>query len=354
MKAELNQSVDKIYLPGLNGLRAIAATAVVLSHISLNLPKFGLQTFGGLDAANFGVTIFFALSGFLITYLLLVERAFRGDVNIGKFYARRIARIWPLYFLYLSLVVLYWGGAVMDNRLLWYLLFTPNVAFVIGQSIPLLAHYWSLGVEEQFYLVWPWVAKYGRMLTKVLIVFVLAFIVAKLLVKFSHLDKAYAFLHYSRFGCMAIGALAANALHNGHWVCRLVAKPWLQWICWLLYALVAINRFHIASIIDHEILAIATAVIILSQVQSVSIFSLENRLLNYLGKISFGMYVFNPLIIEVLSLLTGNILPKIIWLRFVMIFTIVPFLVVAVSHISFNYFERWFLRWKEKFAVVKT
>lgn len=345
---------EKIYLPGLNGLRAIAATAVVISHICLNLPRFGLPGLRGLDAANFGVTIFFSLSGFLITYLLLIEKNSSDRIAIGKFYIRRLARIWPLYFFYMLLVVLYCGSAILDKRMLWYLLFTPNVAFVIGQTVPLLVHYWSLGVEEQFYAVWPWIVRHSRKLVAVLFVFVLSFILLKLLLKLTHMDKTYAFFHYSRFGCMAIGAIAAKLFKDGHQIIDTMSRAWVQFICWALYALVALNQFHIASIIDHEIVALATVVIILSQVKGVGIFSLEKSWLRYLGKISFGMYVYNPLIIALASIPITYWLPDIAWLKFMLVFAVVPVAVVVVSHFSYRYLESTFLHWKEKFAVVKT
>ena len=94
-----NQKV--IYFPGLNGLRAIAALAVVISHTTLELHKFNLNPFifgmkddgepRGISLAGFGVSIFFVLSGFLITYLLLEEKN-KQKINIRKFYLRRILR----------------------------------------------------------------------------------------------------------------------------------------------------------------------------------------------------------------------------------------------------------------------
>src|SRR5690349_15528394 len=103
-----------IYLPGLNGLRAIAALAVVISHTTVALSDYGLNNkiFGessdgratGLKLAGYGVTIFFTLSGFLITYLLLKEKEL-GTIKIKNFYIRRILRIWPLYYGYLILAL---------------------------------------------------------------------------------------------------------------------------------------------------------------------------------------------------------------------------------------------------------
>src|SRR5688572_28294357 len=95
-----NQTV--VHLRGLNGLRAFAAFAVVISHIRLAYGDFGLPTVDGLLLARYGVTVFFAISGFLITYLLLQEKQTTGTVDIKSFYWRRVLRIWPLYYFYLA------------------------------------------------------------------------------------------------------------------------------------------------------------------------------------------------------------------------------------------------------------
>ncbi|MGC3978989.1 MAG: acyltransferase [Paludibacteraceae bacterium] len=86
-----------VYLPGLNGLRAIAALSVVFAHISQKgIADFGLPFFIDLPMAGYGVTLFFVISGFLITFLLLKEQAKKQTIDIKKFYVRRILRIWPI------------------------------------------------------------------------------------------------------------------------------------------------------------------------------------------------------------------------------------------------------------------
>src|SRR5690606_24795997 len=112
---------DRIYLPGLNGIRAIAAFAVVISHTNGRLGEFGLSKLPYWDLAGFGVTIFFTLSGFLITYLLLKERAKTGTIKVRKFYVRRLLRIWPLYYFYLFLILAIVGFSALGNTFFMYL-----------------------------------------------------------------------------------------------------------------------------------------------------------------------------------------------------------------------------------------
>ena len=84
----------KIYLPGLNGLRAFAALSVVIAHLSLKgIADFGLPVVDDIPMAGFGVTLFFVISGFLITYLLLIELDKQSNIDIKKFYVRSILRI---------------------------------------------------------------------------------------------------------------------------------------------------------------------------------------------------------------------------------------------------------------------
>src|SRR5688572_30760956 len=92
----------KVFFKGLNGLRFFAALAVIITHVELMKGVFGLPSYWQepffFDLGGLGVYFFFVLSGFLITYLLLVERRQIGRISIKKFYVRRILRIWPLYY----------------------------------------------------------------------------------------------------------------------------------------------------------------------------------------------------------------------------------------------------------------
>ena len=146
-------------LPALDGIRAIAVLGVMLFH-------FGV---GGLSGGLLGVDVFFVLSGFLITSLLLREWAATGTLKFGHFYSRRAKRLLPALFLMILMVVVYAAWFARPDTLAslrtdvlsvvgyfsnWHFVFAHQGYFQQGQVSPVL-HTWSLAVEEQFYLVWP-------------------------------------------------------------------------------------------------------------------------------------------------------------------------------------------------------
>lgn len=150
------------YFPPLDGLRAIAVLAVIGFHARLPLFANG----------SYGVDLFFALSGFLITTLLLRERATNGRVMLARFYWRRTSRIFPAYYAVLALyVALTWRFARGTPEGKSFFIHLPVFATYLtnwfvnaradgGRVIFLFA--WSLAVEEQFYLVWPSVLRWTR------------------------------------------------------------------------------------------------------------------------------------------------------------------------------------------------
>nr|WP_281372446.1 acyltransferase [Granulicella arctica] len=121
---------------------------------------------GFMQSMDFGVCLFFFLSSFLITRLLLLERKATGGVAIREFYIRRTLRIWPLYFAFLGTVIAlsYWLPIlhVERSRVLVCVLFVANWAAVLhGWASTSIQPLWSISVEEQFYVVWPWLARGG-------------------------------------------------------------------------------------------------------------------------------------------------------------------------------------------------
>lgn len=361
-----------LHLPGLNGLRAIAAVAVVVSHITLALSSFGLNPyiFGaasdgapqGLSLAGFGVSIFFALSGFLITYLLLLEKE-KAGIDIKKFYIRRILRIWPLYYLYLSIclvVAVFTGMELNSGSIALYTFYAANVPFIIGGMLPFLGHYWSLGVEEQFYLFWPWIIKKTN---KKLLIVICALIVTLVGLKlFFRMflpggddSLPYKIIHVTRFHCMMIGAVGAIFYYSGNPLfLRVTTSKVAQVIAWGVIALIAINKFHIASVLDNELVSLITVILIVSQIQVQGrIINLERGIFDFLGKISYGIYVIHPLIIFGASKLIGGVELNLL-LKYFLVYAGIIACTIVLSYLSYEYFEKWFLRLKHKYSVVKT
>ena len=350
-----------IYLKGLNGIRAIAAMAVIHAHTSMRLPDFGISELAHSDLAGFGVTVFFSLSGFLITFLLINEINETSSINIHKFYVRRVLRIWPLYFFYLLInifAVYIFTNIFYPDRIGYYLTFLPNIPYVFGGQYPNVGHYWSLGVEEQFYLFWPVFILYARRnMLMSLLMFIGVFLMIKVgaLLYFGGYSSEYTFIYVTRFDCMAIGALGAWVYKWYPLQASYLAHTAVQIMAWSVIALTAFSRFHIFSVIDHEIMAAITVCLIIGQVmqeEKKSFISLENKYLDFLGKISFGLYVYHPLLIFLLS----NIIhfEQYSLINILCVYLVVLLISVLIAYISYRYLETPFLRLKNKFSVVKS
>src|SRR5262249_40017472 len=159
----------RVHFPGLNELRFIAWFAVFLAHVEQGKEFYGYH-YRFCVHGRLGVILFFVISGFLITYLLLSEKWSLGRVSIRDFYVRRILRIWPLYFLLILLCMLVVNRvgplaapadqAVIDKNFwkifLGYALFVPTLVRPVLHT----THVWSVAVEEQFYIAWPWIVKW--------------------------------------------------------------------------------------------------------------------------------------------------------------------------------------------------
>ncbi|MGC4121424.1 MAG: acyltransferase [Myxococcales bacterium] len=153
------------FFPALDGLRALSILAVIWHHAG------GEGAPGALSRGFHGVSLFFAISGFLITTLLLREQDAHGQISLSKFYLRRTLRIFPLYYvvlgLYVALVLLVdrhsAAGAGFFSNLPYFLTYTSNWFVERDAGARVIFYFaWSLATEEQFYLVWPSVVRFAR------------------------------------------------------------------------------------------------------------------------------------------------------------------------------------------------
>lgn len=366
----MSTSNEKIYLPGLNGLRAIAAIAVVMSHIALGINKFGLNIhiFGStadgkpkaLLLASHGVTLFFVLSGFLITYLLILEKN-KGEIDVKKFYMRRILRIWPAYYSYLILAVvtaIIFAKEIEFNVLFYYIFFGANIPFIFNFTLPFLDHYWSIAVEEQFYLFWPWVIKKVKNnLFKIIIFYIIIHFIIRVIVWYLYPFTPLAIsTMVNRFDCMVIGALGALLYESKNKLFLYVFDNKItQFLSLSILCALALNFSFINAVLDTSIISVVALALIIGQINVKNrILNLENVLCNFLGKISYGIYVYHPLLIFLISILFKEMFFENDVLKLILVYLSILVATILLSYISYNYFEKKFIRYKDKFAIIKS
>lgn len=365
----------KVYFPNLNGIRFIAASLVIIHHVEQLASLFGMESYYDLIPwieiiGKLGVVLFFVLSGFLITFLLLTEEASTEIIQIKHFYIRRILRIWPLYFLIVTLAFLIlpniplfiipeFGKDVVYQKLwlniLLFATFFPNIALSVVGKIPYASHTWSIGTEEQFYLVWPVILKYikkNRIQLMFFIIFSYLAFWGVLNSSFSHyipfhmLIKAF----WSRFNidCMAIGGLYAVFLFEKHKVLRILLNPYFFYTC-LISVISLISNGIRVPYVHYECYSILFGVVILNMASNTNFKNiLENKLFNELGNISYGLYMYHPITI----VLTFQISK---WLDISTKWFIYPMsvlLTMILAWVSYTYFERFFLKFKAQFSSI--
>jgi peptidoglycan/LPS O-acetylase OafA/YrhL len=213
-------------IPALDALRGAAILAVFLHHAAPGAPTVGAERFllGAFHLGWAGVDLFFVLSGFLITGILLDTRDRPGYFR--RFYARRARRIFPLYYVTLALIILalpLLGGIVKDEahivalRQEWLWTYANNIkiAMTARWSAAYADHFWTLAVEEQFYLVWPFVVLLStpqRLARTCVLIAALALISRVVLVVSGSSPLAVTVFTLTRADSLALGALPACLL----------------------------------------------------------------------------------------------------------------------------------------------
>jgi peptidoglycan/LPS O-acetylase OafA/YrhL len=358
-----------LYLPGLNGLRAISSLAVVVSHTALAMKKFNVDFFVfGVDnhqnplawqLGSHGVTIFFVLSGFLITYLLILEKK-SSPINIKKFYIRRVLRIWPIYYLYLIIcliVYLLFNIEFSNYQLLYYIFFTANIPFIFEFALHFLDHYWSIGVEEQFYLAWPFfISKIKKnLILKLICIVVIINVIRYLLWYLFPYSESAIFSIVNRFDCMIIGGIGALLFESKSiYFDKIMNNKFLQILSLIGLITLALNYKFINAIVDTNIVTIIALVLIVSQINiNTRILNFDNIIFNFLGRISYGIYVYHPLIIFLYSLLLKNILIERHY-KALLIYFLVIATTLLVAFVSNRFFEKKFIKIKNNFALIKS
>jgi peptidoglycan/LPS O-acetylase OafA/YrhL len=319
-----------VYFPNLNGVRFIAAFSVLIHHTEQIKFLMGLDNIYAhyfiKNLGKLGVGLFFVLSGFLITFLLLSEKNRRGDISTKDFYIRRILRIWPLYFIIVILGFFvfpaipifdeplrnqYYFDADFFKRLPFFLLFLPNIGFVFYRVPYLCSQTWSVGVEEQFYAIWPWIIKSKnpvKTFIKLLLIFLTILGVAWLYIfKISDLSEitkqkiqegGELFFSQFRILTMVIGGIGAYLIFaKKENILKILFRKDVQILVYSILILMLGIGFHFPGL-NMEFYGIFFCFFILNVSQNPkSIIYLEQKLIHYLGKISYGLYIYHPAVI---------------------------------------------------------
>lgn len=293
----LSQVLQRRHLPALDGLRAVAVGTVVVYH-------------GGVSAVpgDLGVTAFFVLSGFLITWLLLREEGHSGGIDLGAFYMRRILRIFPAYFalIFFSLAVDYLiaGDPWTAGRIASAFTYTLNYhnAF-FGHEGP-IAHGWSLAVEEQFYLLWPaaflaWGTRIRRMRSLIALIGVV--IVWRAVLLLLRAPEHYLYNAFeTRMDSLAIGCLLALLCQSKSFVAvgeRVSARWWypVPVLAALVFSRVAMSDlYHYFLGFSVDSLLVAVLLIQLLPLSAHAAWNwIEHRATRWIGTISYPLYLWH-------------------------------------------------------------
>ncbi len=359
----------KVYFENLDGLRAIAALSVVFHHIftyaktpntefhhTLEL-ILGFNGYGGY----YGVLFFFILSGFLISYLLFQEQEFHGSISLKLFYARRILRIWPLY--YVSIIVGFYIYPLLDSshvekaEFVYYAFFVSNFGNIAygGSNLGILVPQWTVAVEEQFYLLWPLLFIIRNPQIQLWsFVLISGFSELFYLAQTNTEVSSFHFLSNIRFLSFG-GIIAYVAYFKIDWVNQLLSRLGKQII--LLVYVIGIGTLFMREtlvalhpglkyMVEIAPFLFFAFVIMEQNYSNNSMFKLGKfRYLDWLGKRSYGIYLLHMMAIYFT-------VKGLEWFGsgdFVLTMFLSLLITVAASHLSYHYFESFFLRLKRRF-----
>ncbi|MDB5275833.1 MAG: acyltransferase [Ferruginibacter sp.] len=356
-------------LPNLDSVRAIAALIVVFSHIELQKQELGLANIRPVVRyfGSIGVTIFFVLSGFLITYLLFKEHTSKTKINITSFYFRRILRIWPLYFMVLLFGVFVYPGNVDNAGIVFSVFFLPNIAFMLGKLPGLIDPIWSLGVEEQFYLFHPHIFSmknlkriFNTLIGIFIFFYILKFCAAKL-----HWETVSTIMYKARFDCMMLGGVFSMWIVNYHkenkyfntlFSPSMLFTKTFQRILYTFYVAYLVMATVNTNLYSDQFLSILTAGVIGNLALNPDcIISLQSRFLSFVGKISFGLYLLHKFPVELMIRTAKAWHIENLVAQNLFIYSSSVTLALGIAWFSFNYYEAYFLRLKDrKFSTPAT
>ncbi|MEW4924038.1 acyltransferase [Algibacter sp. 2305UL17-15] len=354
-------------LPNLDALRAFLAISVVICHIPRLSEPLGIPFYDDLPIIKRGfdaVLVFFSLSGFLIIGMLYDEKLKYGSINIKNFYIRRILRLYPVYYLVLIFGLIFYIYIIpligMPQRaeyslwegIAWNAGFLPNVFRIVYDPGFILLILWSIGIEEQFYLfIAPFIYLMPKKwFFKSLIFFTVIYFILFHIEVFINLEK-YLFYYFN----ISIGGIIAIIFRHQEKF-KFLFQPFLKYATYILSILYFFTDWFIfdSKVLSNLFVTITFSLLILYLANEKKII-VTNKNINYMGKISYGIYMYHIIVLHLvlfpiqkfkISDTIGDA-PTIILINISCLI-----ITILMSHFSFKYYERFFLKFKNKYRRV--
>ncbi len=368
-------STHSQYFNNVDALRFTAFLFVFFGHTFFSDTP---SIVGFVDEVNYtlepypylGVSFFFELSSFLLTWLVLNEYELTNSFGLKNFYSRRALRIWPLYFFIIfatySVVSVFSSSQLQVSTLpniWWFITFTANyyVAYVSDDFLFFLVFLWTISVEEQFYLLWGILMRYFYNNINGIVV---CLFIAHFVFLFAEAAKIIDHVYYDTLNYLpafALGALLANISAKKTQLFRwLKERSRLFWLLLYSFFFVALYFFRVG---EHHMFVPGFRQIAFNILFIFILFDQcfnTNRLfnvgkfkwINYLGKISFGLYCWHGVAITVIKTIAARyVANESYWHSFLIYPAVVLLLVVAISIASYELYERKFLKLKDYFRT---
>jgi peptidoglycan/LPS O-acetylase OafA/YrhL len=380
---------NKVFFPNLEGLRFFAFFVVFINHATGSLGytntsvNYSFIRTNYLWSGDLGVSFFFVLSGFLITYLLLKEKELSGKINIKNFYFRRALRIWPLYFLIVAMCLVafpmfepilpkWFPVSVKTDELnkWFYLTFTGNFDYIYnGITNVLIGILWSVSVEEQFYLFWPLIVAFipNKYLLRTFIIIILASVAFRFFYSQGNamLNKYHSLSSLSDLATGGVIAYLAFKKSTIEWMEK-IPKYAIVLLYLLLFILIPFRLYtwkfgvyysHVSSIMPLVYSTLFAFIIMEQNYANHSLFKIKNwKIISSFGKYTYGMYCYHMIVFFVVLFLfymMGINIQHMSKYTFFMLVLISFFSTILVSELSYQYYESIFLRLKDRFSLIR-
>ena len=305
-KGPLAKSTKAGRVPSLDGLRAISILMVLVGHLQ-GTKGFPRVDFHLGDYSHLGVVVFFVISGYLITRLMMVEEAEDGSVSLKSFYARRALRLFPAAYVYISCIALLWAAGIVhiEARDLWHAV-TYTMNFETYRSWQ-LGHLWSLSIEEQFYLIWPCIFVLLRprqaRWVPVAAIFIgpIARAAALIFLKGTpYLDLELFPMVADSIATGCVLALFGERLEQNRWYARLFHPAYSVALVVLVFVMNDLMVFGVVDVIGTTVVNFSLAVLIHRSIRHSD--DLVGRFLNwrpvaFVGVLSYSLYLWQQLFI---------------------------------------------------------